>query len=76
MKKLLFLALALGIMSCSTDEENINQPDCGCGVIIEKNYFSGVANFTILKVKNNCTGQITTIELDGNVGTLNGQYCF
>jgi hypothetical protein len=77
MKKLLFLATALTVMSCSTDEQSTPQTpvDCNCGTIIEKNNFTGVVNFTILKVKNNCTDEIKVIQQNGNVGVLNGQWC-
>ena len=75
MKTKLLLILFLIITACSNEELSQEQQDCNCGTIVEKIFFSGVAPFTILKIKNNCTGQIMQIELDGNVGTLNGQYC-
>jgi hypothetical protein len=74
MKKLLFLAMAIITLSCSTDEQQ-EQLDCNCGTIIEKVYFSPPSNFTVFKVKNNCTGEIKQFDFDGNVGVLNGQWC-
>lgn len=75
--KLLLIALAFGLMSstCEPDEIEELQTDCSCGVIIEKVFFGFPNNFTILKVKNNCTGNVQQLELDGNIGNVNEQYC-
>jgi hypothetical protein len=74
--KLLLLALAFGLMSITCEPEEIEQPqDCNCGVIIEKVFFGFPNNFTIIKVKNNCTNEVQQIELDGNIGNVNEQYC-
>jgi hypothetical protein len=75
--KLLLIALAFGLMSATCEPEEMPQEttDCNCGVIIEKAFFGFPNNFTILKVKNNCTNEVQQIELDGNIGNVNEQYC-
>lgn len=77
--KLLLFALAFGLMSstCSPDEieEPIVDVDCDCGLIVEKVYFPSPSNFTILKIKDNCTGEVVQREYDGNQGQLNTEWC-
>ncbi len=75
--KLLLIALAFGLMSSTCEPEEMPQEevDCNCGIIIEKVFFGFPNNFTILKVKNNCTNEVQQIELDGNIGNVNEQYC-
>ena len=69
---LLFASLAIG---CTTDNE---EPNCNCGTIIKKTYappFASAPDFTVLQVKNDCTGEIKTVAVDGNQGELNGKWC-
>lgn len=75
--KLFFIALAFGLMSSTCEPEEIEQPqtDCNCGVIVEKVFFGNPNNFTLLQVRNNCTGEVTQVELDGNIGTVGNQWC-
>jgi len=75
--KLLLLVLAFGLMSstCSTDDEQTSDLDCNCGLIVDKVYFPAPSNFTILKIKDNCTGEVVQREYDGNKGQLNTEWC-
>jgi len=81
MKKLiLYSAFAITLFGCSPDDsgtENDTSNDCRCGVITYVNYVdlpSGETATTI-KVRNNCSGQISTIGLSGHVGAIGEQYC-
>lgn len=80
MKKLILSALLIGtLLSCSSsddDSSNSNQNDCNCGQVIQcMNFYIPNAPFTVIKVKNNCTGEIKTVNLDGTQLLLNTQYC-
>jgi hypothetical protein len=68
MKKLILSALLISALtSCSTDgnsSSNSTNNDCNCGKVIEcTNFFIPNQNFTLLKVKNNCTGIIKTVNV-------------
>ena len=76
--KLLLIALAFGMMSSTCTPDEVEQdPDttCDCGLIVEKVYFPAPSNFTILKIKDNCTGEVVQREYDGNKGQLNTEWC-
>jgi len=76
MKKLILIsALALTLLSCSEDSSNTTG-SCSCGVVVEKIYFNSIQPFTKLRIKNNCTQEVKTITVSGNVGVLNQQYCY
>ena len=75
MKTKLLLLLSLCAIGCTSNETETN---CKCGTITEKVYvppFASAPDFTVLKVKNDCSGEVTTISLDGNQGELNGKWC-
>lgn len=76
-KVILLLILAMVLIGCSSsDQEQSVQQNCNCGVVIEKaNFNIPNYNFTVLKVKNNCTGEIKTIDVPGNVSAVGQQYC-
>lgn len=62
--------------SCEPDELPQQQLDCSCGVIIQKDFFQmPTSSFTLLKIKNNCTNEITQIQVSGNQGSLNSEWC-
>ena len=71
--KLTLLAIAFTVLSCSTDSEN-QEVNCSCGTVISKMHFT-FPNFTVLQVKNDCTGEVKTVNLDGDQYTLNDKYC-
>ena len=72
MKTKLLLLIGLCAIGCTTD--NQEEVNCKCGTIIEKVYFN-FPSFTVLKVKNDCTGNVETINVNGNQGELNGKWC-
>jgi len=72
MKTKLLLLIGLCAIGCTTDNE---QPvNCDCGTVISKMHFT-FPDFTVLKVKNDCTGEVKQYNLDGNQGELNGKWC-
>jgi hypothetical protein len=80
MKKLLLLSSVLLFSLAATCEpepiEETNPLDCNCGIVIEKTYYNIPNNsFTLIKVKNDCSQEVTTYNLVGNQGTLNEKYC-
>jgi len=64
MKKLLLLLLLAG---CSTPDTSSEVVDCKCGTVIESQKFNvlGSNQFSVIKVKNNCTGIIKQFQKDG-----------
>lgn len=74
---ILFIILFSFGASCEPDELPQQNTNCECGIIIEKNFFQlPTTSFTLLKIKKNCTNEIVTIEVLGNQGSLNGEWCF
>ena len=72
MKKLLLILLV--IYGCSTPEQQqTTNTDCNCGTVIESQSFNvlGQNQFSVIKVKNNCTGIIKQIQRNGvvSIGT-------
>lgn len=72
MKKLLLILLV--VYGCSTPEQPQEMPiNCNCGTVIESQSFNvlGQNQFSVIKVKNNCTGIIKQIQKNGviSVGT-------
>jgi hypothetical protein len=70
MKKIIII-LALALASCSTDSGSATA-DCRCGVAVESSSFNvagpnGVVTFTVLTMKNNCTGVFKQIQRDGTI---------
>jgi len=75
-KSILILAVAMSSLSCSTDSNTPteNPPtDCNCGQVIQSSPFNivngqgGISVFSVIKIKNNCTGEIVQIQRDGNI---------
>lgn len=75
MKKLLFIAI-LTLVGCSTDEIDAGeQLDCNCGVVKQKTYLPNGG--VVLKVKNDCDGQLRDYEFPQNVPyNINEKYCY
>ena len=80
-KVILILAVAMVSLSCSTeDSSSENNNNCDCGVVTESTSFNvvngqgGVSVFSVIKVKNNCTGAIVQIQRDGNI-PVGSQIC-
>lgn len=67
MKKILVL-LAIVMVSCSTPYTESEAPvDCKCGVVVEAQNFNvlGANQFTVMTVKNNCTGVFKQVQKNG-----------
>lgn len=79
-KSIIILAMALMSFSCSTEEATNNNTDCDCGVVTFSQSFNvingsgGVNTFSVIKVKNNCTEQITQTQVNGTIN-VGSQYC-
>jgi hypothetical protein len=81
MKKIIMiLAMALMSFSCSTDEQETSNTDCNCGEVIQSTSFNvvngqgGVNVFSVVRIQNNCTDEITQTQVDGNVN-IGSQIC-
>ena len=72
MKTKLLLLFAICTIGCTSDETK--EVDCNCGTVISKMHFT-FPDFTVLKVQNDCTGVVETLNLEGNQGELNGKWC-
>jgi hypothetical protein len=76
----MILAMALMSFSCSTDEQETSNTDCNCGEVIQSTSFNvvngqGSVNvFSVVRIQNNCTDEITQTQVDGNVN-LGSQIC-
>ena len=76
----MILAMALMSFSCSTDEQETSNTDCNCGEVIQSTSFNvvngqgGVNVFSVVRIQNNCTDEITQTQVDGNVN-LGSQIC-
>lgn len=79
MKKLLLSTVLLFSFGASCEPESINEEsnlNCKCGTIIDKAFYNiPNSSFTVLKVKNDCTGITETIQVAGNQGTQNIKWC-
>jgi len=74
--KLILIALAFGLMSATCETDKVEQVDCNCGVITEKITFTIPNNtFTRLTVKNNCTDDVSIVEVTGNQYAVGEEYC-
>jgi hypothetical protein len=79
-KTIMILAMALMSFSCSTDEQETSNTDCNCGEVIQSTSFNvvngqgGVNVFSVVRIQNNCTDEITQTQVDGNVN-LGSQIC-
>jgi hypothetical protein len=75
---ILILALAIMSISCSTGDDAA--PNCNCGEVTESTSFNvvngqgGVNVFSVIKIKNNCTGAIVQKQRDGNI-PVGSQIC-
>ena len=76
----MILAMALMSFSCSTDEQETSNTDCNCGEVIQSTSFNvvngqgGVNVFSVVRIQNNCTDEITQTQVDGNVN-IGSQIC-
>jgi len=79
MKKVIII-LAIALFASCTPEETTTSTDCNCGQIVQSNSFNiingtgGITVFSVLKVKDNCTGEIVTIQRNGTYAN-NTQIC-
>lgn len=75
MKKLSLIgAMALMLFSCSKDDST--SKDCNCGKVTGKQtLMSGQQTFSILQVKNYCSGETHPITVEGTQGTIGGEWC-
>jgi len=79
-KTIMILAMAVMSFSCSTEEQTTSNTDCNCGEVIQSTSFNvinqqgGVNVFSVIKVKNNCTDEITQTQVTGTLSVGN-QYC-
>jgi hypothetical protein len=66
MKKVLLLLLLVTV-SCSQPDAPAPVTDCKCGTVIEAQTFNvfGSSFFSVLTVKNNCTGIMKQIQKNG-----------
>jgi hypothetical protein len=77
-KVILILAVAIVSLSCSTGDDA--PPNCNCGEVTESTSFNvvngqgGVSVFSVVKIKNNCTGAIIQTQRDGNI-PVGSQIC-
>lgn len=75
MKKLILLA-SFAFIGCTASEDKQVELDCNCGIVINKAYFHTVGvSFTKLTIENNCTGEVKTIDVQGNISAVGEQYC-
>ena len=81
-KTILILSMAFMSFSCSTeDNSNDTNTDCNCGKVTESTSFNlvngqgGVNVFSVIKIKNNCTGVIIQTQRDGNI-PVGSQICY
>lgn len=71
----MILAMAFMSFSCSTEDETTN--NCNCGEVIQSTSFNvvngqgGVDVFSIVRIQNNCTDEISQMQLDGTVNVGN-----
>lgn len=91
MKKLiLVLSLALlGCTSDNNSTtpavpSNPNATNCNCGTIMSVNHFNMVnppgsptpiTVFSVLAIKNNCTGEVRNVTINANTGTVGATKC-
>lgn len=81
-KVILILAVAVSSLSCSTEDNapSENPTNCNCGVVTQSSSFNvvngqgGVSVFSVIKIKNNCTGEIVQTQRDGNI-PVGSQIC-
>lgn len=79
-KTIMILAMALMSFSCSTDDATTTNTDCNCGEVIQSTSFNvvngqgGVNVFSVVRIKNNCTDDITQTQVDGTVN-VGSQIC-
>jgi uncharacterized protein YkvS len=66
MKKVLLLLLFLVTASCSQLDAPTTT-DCKCGTVIESQTFNVLGSnfFSVVQVKNNCTGIVKQIQKNG-----------
>ena len=70
-----FIFVCYFFLSSCTPSETISEGDCSCGKVIEASTFQVQGNhFTVVKVKNNCTGIIMQLQKQGIV-TIGTEYC-
>jgi hypothetical protein len=70
MKKILLLLLLLVTASCSQPDAPAPVTDCKCGTVIESQTYNisgidGIHYFSVVQVKNNCTGIVKQIQKNG-----------
>jgi len=77
-KTILILSLAVMSISCSTEDNPA--PNCNCGEVTQSTSFNlingqgGVNVFSVIKIKNNCTGEVIQTQRNGNI-LVGSQIC-
>ncbi len=74
-KTIMILSMAIMLLSCTPGDDNSSQNnlDCSCGEVIQSASFNvvngqgGVDTFSVVKIKNNCTQEITQTQRNGNI---------
>lgn len=76
MKKIILGYFIFVCLLCSCTSSDINDEDCNCGKVIQASTFNVyTTSFTVVKVKNNCTGVVSQFQMNGvikNGSTLCG----
>ena len=89
-KSILVLALAFlgcstdGTTTTPITPVNPNATNCNCGTITTVNHFTMVnpigsptptSVFSVLTIKNNCTGEFKNVTINANTGTVGATKC-
>ena len=63
---------------------NPNATNCSCGTVMSVNHFTIVnpvgsptptSVFSVLAIKNNCTGEVRNVTINANTGTVGATKC-
>ena len=71
MKKIITIGvLAITLFSCTQNSKELETEDCRCGIVTEVRVVDvlqsdGLHKVSIIKVQNDCTGEITDSEVYG-----------
>ena len=70
-----FIFVCYFFLSSCTPSETISEGDCSCGKVIQASTFQVQGNhFTVVKIRNYCTGIETQLQKQGIV-TVGKEYC-
>ena len=79
MKKIIIGILVMSLYSCSKNDRIDNTVNCNCGTVEVSNTFNlavpgGLHQFSVMTVKNNCSGITKQIQRDG-LYSVGNQIC-